>query len=179
MLLSIPAVLKIEHDELYQNVRLITNEPGETGQIAGELASFINDHFGKEENLALPPLSVLLPLTNQAITEDMRGIIAVTDEFKKEYPGMLEEHKKIMGAAKRMVVAARQEKNYEAAHFVEKLIMHAQIEEQILYPAALLVGEHLKLFFKCGLPSSLAFRDSLSGINPNLQSFQPPDTRPQ
>ena len=31
----------------------------------------------------------------------------------------------------------------EYVHFAEKLTMHAQTEEQVLYPAAILVGEYL------------------------------------
>lgn len=33
----------------------------------------------------------------------------------------------------------------EHAEFAHKLMLHAQTEEEVLYPAALLVGEHIKL----------------------------------
>jgi len=100
--------------------------------------------FVKEEEFALPPLGALVALASGTLTEDMKGIIAVTDQFRKEYPKMLEEHKQILEALKRLSVAARQEKRYEVAHFADKLILHAQTEEQVLYPASLMVGEYLK-----------------------------------
>jgi hypothetical protein len=33
----------------------------------------------------------------------------------------------------------------EIVHFAEKLKLHAKNEEEVLYPAAILVGEYLKL----------------------------------
>jgi len=33
----------------------------------------------------------------------------------------------------------------EHARFAEKLMLHAQTEEEVLYPAAILVGEYLKV----------------------------------
>ena len=148
MILKIPAALKIEHENLYNDLKLATGESGETGTIAGEVAKYIYPHFVKEEELALPPLGALVALASGTLTEDMKGIIAVTDQFRKEYPKMLEEHKQILEALKRLSVAARQEKRYEVAHFADKLILHAQTEEQVLYPASLMVGEYLKAKFR-------------------------------
>jgi hypothetical protein len=44
-----------------------------------------------------------------------------------------------------LVNAAKEEKKIEYVRFAEKLTLHAQTEEEVLYPAAILIGEHLKL----------------------------------
>jgi hypothetical protein len=44
-----------------------------------------------------------------------------------------------------LIDAAKQENKIELAHFAEKLMLHAQTEEEILYPAAVLIGEYLKM----------------------------------
>ena len=36
----------------------------------------------------------------------------------------------------------------EFVHFAEKLTLHAQTEEEVLYPASILVGDYLKLRMK-------------------------------
>ena len=41
--------------------------------------------------------------------------------------------------------AAKRENKHESIRFSEKLAMHAQTEEEVLYPASILVGEYLKL----------------------------------
>jgi hypothetical protein len=46
--------------------------------------------------------------------------------------------------------AASAERQPEVSRFVEELKGHAQNEEQVLYPAAILVGEYLKLKFPAG-----------------------------
>ena len=58
---------------------------------------------------------------------------------------MLQEHRAIVGALEGLVKAAKAENKLEYVHFAEKLMLHAQNEEEVLYPAAILVGEYLKL----------------------------------
>jgi hemerythrin superfamily protein len=41
--------------------------------------------------------------------------------------------------------AALKENKLDYVQFAEKLTLHAQTEEEVLYPAAILVGEYLKL----------------------------------
>ncbi len=55
----------------------------------------------------------------------------------------LEEHRTIIASLKILVKAAKEEKEY--VNFAEKLISHAKNEEEVLYPASLLVGEYLRL----------------------------------
>jgi hypothetical protein len=54
----------------------------------------------------------------------------------------------VVAALKNLIAAAEAEKKPEYARFAEKLMLHAQTEEEVLYPAAILVGEYLKLRFK-------------------------------
>ena len=58
---------------------------------------------------------------------------------------MLLEHKQIVGTLKNLTEAARFEGKDEFIHFADNLILHAQTEEEVLYPASILVGEYLKL----------------------------------
>jgi len=39
----------------------------------------------------------------------------------------------------------KNENKPQYAEFSEKLILHAQTEEEVMYPAAILVGEYIKL----------------------------------
>lgn len=58
---------------------------------------------------------------------------------------MLEEHKRIVAALKNLISTAEQDKKPEYARFAEKLMAHAQTEEEVSYPTAILIGEYLKL----------------------------------
>jgi hypothetical protein len=58
---------------------------------------------------------------------------------------MLSEHKSIVAELTRLIDAARAEGRPEVVHFAEKLKLHAQTEEDVLYPSAILIGRYLKL----------------------------------
>jgi hypothetical protein len=58
---------------------------------------------------------------------------------------MHDEHKKIVGALVKLIDAANQENKPEYSHFAEKFKLHVQTEEEVLYPAAILVDGYLKL----------------------------------
>ena len=61
-----------------------------------------------------------------------------------ELPKMLEEHVRIRAAVGELLAAARAAKAVKAVRLAEQLAMHAQQEEQVLYPAAILVGELIR-----------------------------------
>jgi hemerythrin-like domain-containing protein len=49
-----------------------------------------------------------------------------------------------VAALEKLAEAGKSEKRDDVAHFAEKLRVHAETEEQVLYPAAILVGEYVK-----------------------------------
>jgi hypothetical protein len=69
----------------------------------------------------------------------------MTDTLETELPHMLEQHGAIVSALERLASAAGEEGNLDAARFAEELIRHARTEEEVLYPAAILVGRYLKI----------------------------------
>lgn len=56
-----------------------------------------------------------------------------------------QEHKQIVKALRDLIRAARDEKHTGFAQFATKRIAHAQLEEGMLYPAAILVGDSIRL----------------------------------
>jgi hypothetical protein len=54
---------------------------------------------------------------------------------------MLQEHQAIAAATARLAKAAAAAHNTSVARFADALALHARSEEEMFYPAALLVGE--------------------------------------
>ena len=143
---GIPASLSIEHRELHATLQAIAALPGTTGVAARYVAELMDEHFKSEEEFAMPPLALLRPLAEgQGIQSTARTAIAMSDRLKTDWPRMLGEHESIREALSVLAVEARVENRPEVLRFVEELKRHAQQEEEILYPAAILVGEYLKL----------------------------------
>lgn len=141
MKFEIPKPLQVEHEELHANLVKATKEPGAVGEAAREVARLLHPHFVREEEFALPPLGLLAQLVREGATEGMRAVLPMTRRLEAELPKMLAEHKKIVGALKKVRAAARAAGRAEIERFAEALVLHAQTEEQVMYPAAILVGE--------------------------------------
>ena len=141
---EIPRSLQIEHEKLHAMLRKATTEPGELGDAAKALAEIMHPHFVKEEEFALPPLGLLRPLAEGKITSGMGEVLKLSDKLKNELGQMLEEHKAIVSALDRLSSAAKKVGKLEYAEFAEALMLHAQSEEEVAYPAAILVGEYFK-----------------------------------
>ncbi len=75
----------------------------------------------------------------------MAAVLAMTDKLRAELGGMLAEHKRIVSELEKLADLAKQENKPEYEEFARKLILHAQTEEEVTYPAAILVGEYLRV----------------------------------
>ena len=140
----IPSSLRDEHDQLHAELEAATRVPGLVGAAARRVATTLHPHFVREEEIALPPLALLEPLSQGILTPDMRAILPLTDALKQELPGMLQEHRLIGEALDELARVAREEEAPAYAELSAKIRAHALAEEQILYPAAILVGEQIR-----------------------------------
>lgn len=144
----IPESLKWEHEELHAELARATKAGGKTGEAAKAVAGVLHNHFLKEEEFALPPIGLLAALARGEIEDEMRDVLVMTERLKAELPEMLREHQAVVTALAELTAAAKKEKLAEHARFAKKLMVHAQTEEDVLYPAAILIGEYLKLRLK-------------------------------
>jgi hypothetical protein len=142
MRFDIPKPMKAEHDELHANLARLTQSGGRTGEAAKSVAKVLN--FVNENAYALPPLGLRVPLSQGKFECNMTGVLKMTDKLEAEMPTMLSEHKDIAAALKKLKDAARAEKKSAGVEFAEHLAAHAQTEEEITYPTALLIGLYVK-----------------------------------
>ncbi len=136
-----PESIRIEHQEIHEALEALTRVPGAVGQAATALAEALHPHFVREEEIALPPLGLLAPLAAGKTPAGMEAAAVMSDTLRKELPRMLEEHKVIRAATAHLMKTGQQEGHAGAQAFAAELAAHARMEEEILYPAAILVGD--------------------------------------
>jgi hypothetical protein len=141
--------MREEHDGLHAELLRASKEPTAVGAAATELMHLMKPHIDKEERYGLPPLALLGPLAKGELHQDMGAVLEMTERLKSDLPAMLAEHKFIMRALHRLIDAARKGNKVELAELAHRLVHHMQLEEEIIYPASLLVGEFVAL--KLGL----------------------------
>ena len=146
--LEVPSSIAAEHRELHEELRTAIASGGKTAAAAKIVEQRLKVHFEKEEEYALPQLGLLVPLAEGRVSPEMKRAIELSDRLKADMPKMLEEHKGIVEALNALKEAAKTENKKQAISFAEHLLAHAQNEEQVMYPAAILVGEYLKLKLK-------------------------------
>jgi hypothetical protein len=139
--IDVPESIHVEHAEIHAELVAATKAAGAVGEAARELAAVLHPHFVREEEIALPPLSLLAPLAKGEATPAMRDVLPMTDALREELPRMLAEHVAIRAATLRLGEVARAAGDTGVAHLAEKLALHAQSEEELFYPAAVLVGD--------------------------------------
>ncbi len=143
--MEIPESIIVEHKEIHGMLAQILKGGGETAKAAKAVEDLLYPHFVKEEEYALPPLGLLRPLSEGKITKDATDGRRLAEKLKADLNQMLAEHKVIVGKLDELIAVATGEGKKQPIEFAEKLKMHAQAEEEVYYPAAILVGEYLKL----------------------------------
>jgi hypothetical protein len=145
--LAVPSSIRTEHEHLHHQLEAAIAAGGKTGAQAKAVAEVLGPHFEEEEAYAMPPLGLLGALARgePLSDEQARRAIAMSERLRTEYDEMLREHVQIQAALSALAVAARDEHQADHAAFAEALMMHAEGEEQVLYPTTLLIGEYLEL----------------------------------
>jgi iron-sulfur cluster repair protein YtfE (RIC family) len=143
---EIPKSIQVEHEEIHSTLVEATKAPGRVGAAARELAQVLHPHFVREEQIALPPLGLLAPLAAGATVPEpvLAKVLEMAEALKAELPRMLEEHQRIRAAVEKLATAARAELAVKYEKLAEQLALHAQTEEDVLYPAAVLVGQIIR-----------------------------------
>lgn len=145
MRIQMPRSLRIEHDELHQFLAAATHEPGTLGDEIRRVARLLEPHARKEEAFAMPALGLIARLARGEVHADMAQVFPHTDWLKNNAATLVAEHHMIVAATEKMLEAARGERRFDCVEFAERLINHLRTEEEVLYPAAILVGEYLRL----------------------------------
>ena len=141
-MLKTPESIAHEHREIHEVLAAAAKEAGPVGEAARKLESLLAPHFQREEEIGTPPLGLLRSLASGPASADMRAVLPMSDALEAELPKMLEEHRGISAAnsALREAAAGRD----DIVRFSDTLAAHARQEEEILYPAAILVGKYVK-----------------------------------
>lgn len=140
-----PKSLRQEHEEMLQFVNRLAREGGATVDAARRLARLLETHFHKEETFAAPPLGLLARLARGSVEPGMADALPHCDWLRGNIATMLAEHRMIAGALEEVLQSAVPAQQSELVTFAETLLNHARLEEEVLYPAAIVAGEYLKV----------------------------------
>lgn len=140
----IPPSVRAEHEAIQAALAGAVRAPGRVGVAARALDAVLGPHFAREEEIALPPLGLLAPLASGTRPPVPSEVLSMTDALRAELPGMLAEHTRIRTAVEALREAARADRAAQYEQLADQLALHARTEEEVLYPAAVLVGDLIR-----------------------------------
>ncbi len=142
---GVPSAIKKEHTDLLAKIDKIVSYQDSTGIVARDLQEVMQHHFEEEEDFVLPPLSLLPLLASGDTYAQHRDILPLIRKFKAQLTHMNAEHQMIKAYMADLKQVGVKENHPEILEFEEELHNHAAIEEEIFFPAAILIGEYLNL----------------------------------
>ncbi len=142
---EVPSSLKNTHQELLQQLHQFTLIKDGSAPFALKLEELMLHHFTEEEDFILPPLGLLPSLANGKDPEDYKEIMALSEKAKLQMDHMSAEHQLIIAYIGELKEASTEENRPAIIQFEKEVAKHAVSEEEVYFPASIMVGEYLKL----------------------------------
>ena len=141
---EIPKALQRDRDDLRGQLTQVAGEEGPLGEEASRGVHILHAHILREDQFALPPLSLLPLLANGFVWAEMGPGMAMAETLKANLPDMLEDHEEMLVVLRALERAARQAGRSDVAQLAQRLMEHAELEAEVLYPAAIVAGRFLE-----------------------------------
>jgi hypothetical protein len=99
----------------------------------------------REEELVYPTLACLPDIVNGRLGMDASVVVGAARRLKETLPQMLAEHRAVRDALEKLRSAAVSASRPTYERLADSLVDHFDTEEEVLYFAAILVGEFVAL----------------------------------
>ncbi len=143
--LRIPESLQLSHAQLNAALLEAMQAGGQTMIAAEVVAQLLEPHLHKEDTEVLRILGFLAPLAADRIDLADAKDVSEWDELEKSERCLHEEHTALIAAAEKLRTIARAEDAHQVLDFAERLLLRIRLDEEILYPAALLIRNYVRL----------------------------------
>lgn len=141
--LKMPDSLRARHEAFHAEFVKATQETGKVGDADRAIEKVGATHFAKAKD-AFAPLGLLPQLAEGKVTPEMRVAIQMAEKLRSGLRQIHGEHRELVAGLKSLAEAAKEEGKTDYVRFAERLTLHIQEEEEVLYPAVLLVGDYVK-----------------------------------
>lgn len=138
---KVPASVGEEYESMYKSLKDAINVPGNVGLMAKDAFRLFQPHYNKDYEYALPPLKFLPTIAGENLTGEIEKISNMTARLKRELPHLRQETENITRALEKLADVALREDKLEYHRLARGFIRFLQREDQVLYPAAILIGD--------------------------------------
>lgn len=141
--LKVPEALRLRHEAFIAEFTRATKDPGKVGDTARSIEKVAVAHSAKGKEV-FKPLGLLPQLAEGEVPPDHAKAREIAEALRKNLPQMRREHRELIAGLKKLAEAAKDEGKTDYVRFAERLILHIQEEEEVLYPVVILIGDYMK-----------------------------------
>lgn len=140
---KIPKAISHGHSHLCCLLKTLLKNYEENSELK-LLNDVMTAHFHKEEKYALPPLGLLLNLSEGDWQLDEDTAIDMAEAVNSKLAELQKDHENIEKLIQSLKSYAENGNYYDLERFINDLEIHMELEDQVLYPAAVLIGNYFK-----------------------------------
>ena len=136
---SAPASLLAEHRMLLAWMDSVLPA---SDSACNQLRTLLNHHFAEEEKLVFPLLGALPSVVEGRLPEDASGLAAKAGDLAGQLGHFSAEHQ-MAGVLLSEIFSSHAADTVRMGAFREALLRHAHLEDEVLFPAAILAGQQI------------------------------------
>src|SRR3972149_322479 len=148
MELKTPTPLQSEHQALYAEIHAAAKFEDRTGKAARLVARLLERPFALEDEFVFPPRGLLPALAQGTVEPEMAAAVVMVTKLHDEIPNLLAVQRVIAAALEELMTVAEEEGHAELVGFAEQMMLHEEMEREVTYPTAILIGKYLQLRLK-------------------------------
>jgi hemerythrin superfamily protein len=136
--------LLLGHGEARADFARASMHGGRIARAAERLAQLCLPHFEHEEGIVFPVLALLPDLERGNLRRRMMELMPLISDFRAMQDAMSGHHEAIASALDEFQQVAHREKCREFTEFAHNLRAHERIEDEVIYPRVILIGNRLQ-----------------------------------
>jgi hemerythrin HHE cation binding domain-containing protein len=140
----VPEAMRLEHDDIRAGLSRALARAGPVSKAARQVSRFCLTHFEEEEEIVFPILGVLRDLASGNVQPEMAGVLPLISRFSARFDRLGRHHWGIYSSVAALLQAAHRERNREAANLSYRLQLHERLEDEVIYPTVMLMGNYVR-----------------------------------
>jgi hypothetical protein len=147
---EIPQSFRLAHDETLAELTAIGKRRTRTGAIARKAIEAVKEHFRREEEYILPPLTLAPAIAQGRVTPDMKWAIAMADRIKADRELIFFEHTVITEWMNELATAADRAHEADVIAFARAAVADSLNDTEVNEPMAIVIGDYVRAKLPAG-----------------------------
>jgi len=141
---DIAAFICSEHQDSIGQITTLAQRPAPIGPEASKLLDLVKPHMLRNENILLPPLTLMPLMAEVDAAQSMRWALPLIDRIRYQQPQNFREQQKIALQLNALTTAAQEANDPEAVDVAKRIAATILEDDEVIQPTLLLIGQHLR-----------------------------------